>query len=150
MPQTQEPVPPRWLKPMNKVLLGLQRSGLAMKELHVLTVVGRKSGKPRNTPVSVFEVDDGRYVVGGFPNADWIRNVRAAGEGTLTYDRKKERVRLVELSADEARPILHVFPAEVPSGVDMMKQAGLVEEGTPAEFEALAGRCPVFRFESLN
>ena len=42
---TQNPTPPRWLKPMNRVLMTMQRLGLGMKDLPVLTVSGRKSGK---------------------------------------------------------------------------------------------------------
>ena len=54
---------------------------------------------------------------------------------------------MVELSADDARPFLRVFPTEVPTGVGFMKRAGLVSEGRPDEFEALAGRCAVFRLD---
>jgi hypothetical protein len=54
---------------------------------------------------------------------------------------------MVELSADEARPLLRQFPTLVPTGVSFMKRSGLVTEGTPDEFEALAGRCAVFRFD---
>jgi hypothetical protein len=55
----------------------------------------------------------------------------------------------VELSAEEAKPVLRAFPTEVPTGVSFMKRAGLVREGQPEEFEALAGRCAVFRFDSV-
>jgi hypothetical protein len=54
---------------------------------------------------------------------------------------------MVELSADEARPLLRQFPTLVPTGVSFMKRSGLVTKGTPDEFEALAGRCAVFRFD---
>jgi hypothetical protein len=94
-------------------------------------------------------VDGRQYVVAGFPGADWVRNVRAAGEVTLSRGRKREQVRMVELSADDARPFLRVFPAEVPTGVGFMKRAGLVTEGRPEEFEALAGRCAVFRLDPV-
>jgi hypothetical protein len=30
-----------------------------------------------------------------------------------------------------------------------MKRSGLVRHGTPEEFEALAGRCPVFRLDPV-
>ena len=30
-----------------------------------------------------------------------------------------------------------------------MKKAGLVKDGRPDEFEALAGRCAVFRFDPV-
>jgi deazaflavin-dependent oxidoreductase (nitroreductase family) len=115
----------------------------------VLTVPGRKSGTPRSTPVTPMTVDGRRYVVGGFPGADWVRNVRASGEVTLSRGRTQERVRMVELPAEEAGPLLWVFPREVPTGVGFMKRSGLVKEGRPDEFEALAGVCPVFRFDPV-
>jgi hypothetical protein len=45
--------------------------------------------------------------------------------------------------------LLRAFPTEVPTGVGFMKRSGLVTEGTPEEFEALAGRCAVFRPEPV-
>lgn len=132
--------------------MGVQKVGIPIfgKEgLPVLTVVGRKSGKPRSTPISPMTVDGKRYVVGGFPGADWVRNAQANPNAVLTQGRRSQQVRMVELTADEARPLLRVFPVEVPTGVSFMKNAGLVAEGTPEEFEALAGRCPVFRFDSV-
>jgi hypothetical protein len=44
---------------------------------------------------------------------------------------------------------LRAFPAEVPTGVGFMQKAGLVKDGRPEEFEALAGRCAVFRFDTV-
>jgi deazaflavin-dependent oxidoreductase (nitroreductase family) len=108
-------------------------------------VPGRKSGQPRTTPVSLMNFEGARHVVGGFPGADWVKNARAAGQGVLSCGRSKETVRLVELPAEEARPVLRAFPVEVPTGVDFMKNAGLVTSANPDEFEALAGRCAVFR-----
>ncbi|CAN5138882.1 nitroreductase family deazaflavin-dependent oxidoreductase [soil metagenome] len=144
--------PPWWLKPMNKLFMGAQRVGIPLfgKEGPlVLTVVGRKSGKPRSTPITPMVVDGKRYVVGGFPGADWVRNAQANPNAVLTRGRKSEQVRMVEMSAEHARPLLRVFPVEVPTGVSFMKNAGLVTDGTPEEFEALAGRCAVFRFDTV-
>jgi hypothetical protein len=67
----------------------------------------------------------------------------------MSRGRHARRVRLVELSADDARPLLRVFPTEVPRGVGFMKRTGLVSEGRPEEFEALAGRCAVFRLDPV-
>ncbi len=143
--------PPRWLKPANKVFIQMSRLGLSFggESPVVLTVPGRKSGILRSTPITPMTVDGQRYVVGGFPGADWVRNVRAASEVTLSRGRKTERVRMVELSAEDAKPLLRAFPTEVPTGVGFMKRCGLVPEGRPEEFEALAGRCAVFRFEPI-
>jgi deazaflavin-dependent oxidoreductase (nitroreductase family) len=142
--------PPWWLKPMNKVFMLMLRLGLPISGKEgplVLTVPGRKSGQPRSTPITPMYVDGTRYVVAGFPGADWEKNARAAATATLTAGRTSETVRMVELSADEARPLLRQFPRLVPTGVSFMKRSGLVTDGTPDEFEALAGRCAVFRFD---
>ena len=141
--------PPRWLKPANKLMIAMQKLGIPTGPPMVLTVLGRKTGKPRSTPVTPFTLDSRLYTVAGFPGADWARNARAAGVGTLAQGRRKRRVKIVELSAEEARPVLRAFPIEVPAGVGFMKRSGLVREGTPAEVEALAGRCAVFRFDPV-
>jgi deazaflavin-dependent oxidoreductase (nitroreductase family) len=144
--------PPWWLKPMNKVFMFMMRLGLPVSGKEgpvVLTVPGRKSGAPRSTPITPMYVDGKRYVVAGFPGADWERNARAADTATLTSGRKSESVRMVELSADDARPLLRQFPTLVPTGVSFMKRSKLVTEGTPEEFESLAGRCAVFRFDPV-
>ena len=142
-----EPRPPKWLKRMNKVMITLQKLGIPTGPAMVLTVPGRKSGQPRSTPMTPFELNGNLYTVAGFPRADWALNARASGVGTLTRGRKSKRVKIVELSAEEARPVLRSFPQKVPVGVGFSKRSGLIQEGTPDEFEALAGRCPVFRFD---
>jgi deazaflavin-dependent oxidoreductase (nitroreductase family) len=116
----------------------------------VLTVSGRTSGRPRSTPVTPMTVNGMRYVVQGVPGSDWAANARAAGEATLRRGRHTERVRMVELEPSDARPLLRVYPAEVPAAVGFVKSAGLVKHGSPEEFEALAGRCAVFRVEPLG
>ncbi|MEJ3651702.1 nitroreductase family deazaflavin-dependent oxidoreductase [Actinomycetes bacterium KLBMP 9759] len=125
-----------------------QRAGVeAMAELPVLTVPGRRSGTPRRTPLTVHEQDGQRFVLGGFPAADWIKNVRAAGAGTLSVGDTHERVRLVELDPAEALPVLRAWPSITPEGAEMMRDAGVVSDVTPEAFEEVVGICPVFRVE---
>ena len=140
--------PPRWLKPMNRVLLALQRTGLGMRELPVLTVPGRRSGEPRRTPITVLDHDGERYLLQGYPRTDWVANVRAAGHlAELTVRGRTERVRLVELDTAAATEILRVWPVRVPQGAKIMKDAGVVAETTPDAFAALAGTLAVFRID---
>lgn len=143
------PKPPWWLKPMNKVLMAAMKAGLMKDGPLVLTVTGRKSGQPRSTPITPFEVDGQRYVVGGFPGADWVRNAQANPDAVLVRGKVRQPVRMVELPAEEARPLLRQFPILVPTGVGFMKSAGLVTGPNPDEFEGLAGRCSVFRFDTV-
>jgi deazaflavin-dependent oxidoreductase (nitroreductase family) len=139
--------PPRYLKPMNKFMMAVQKLGIPTGPAMVLTVPGRKSGQPRSTPMTPFEHDGQLYVVSGYPGSDWAANARAAGAGTLSRGRRSRPVKIVELPTEEAGPILRSFAAEVPVGVGFAKRSGLVEHGTPDEFEALAGRLTVFRFD---
>ena len=143
------PKPPWWLKPMNKVLMAAMKTGLMKDGPLVLTVTGRKTGQPRSTPITPFEVDGQRYVVGGFPGADWVRNAQANPDAMLVRGKVRKPVRMVELPAEQARPLLRQFPVLVPTGVGFMKSAGLVSGPNPDEFEALAGTCSVFRFDNV-
>ncbi|HEY0229066.1 MAG TPA: nitroreductase family deazaflavin-dependent oxidoreductase [Mycobacterium sp.] len=144
-----EPRPPRYLKPMNRVMMAVQKLGIPTGPAMVLTVPGRKSGRPRSTPMTPFEFRGGLYVVAGYPGADWAANARAAGSGTLARGRRSREVRIVELTAEEARPVLRAFPIEVPVGVSFAKRSGMVLDGTSDEFEALAGTLAVFRFDPV-
>ncbi|HZC27932.1 MAG TPA: nitroreductase family deazaflavin-dependent oxidoreductase [Actinopolymorphaceae bacterium] len=146
---TVRPFPPPSLRRLNKVVIGLQRLGLAVGTMHLLTVAGRKSGVARTTPVSPYDVNGKRYIVGGYGSSDWVKNARAAGEGVLSRGRHQERVRLVELPVEERGAILREFPAKVPHGVGMFMKTGSVDSATPQGFEDAAPRCPVFRVEPL-
>jgi deazaflavin-dependent oxidoreductase (nitroreductase family) len=145
-----DPRPPRYLKPMNKLMIAVQKLGVPTGPAMVLTVPGRKSGQPRSTPMTPFYFDGDLYVVAGYPGADWAANARAAGTGALSKGRRSRLVRIVELTAAQARPILRAFPVEVPVGVAFAKSSGMVTDGTPDEFEALAGRIAVFRFDPVT
>jgi deazaflavin-dependent oxidoreductase (nitroreductase family) len=141
--------PPRYLKPMNRFMMAVQKLGIPTGPAMVLTVPGRKSGQPRSTPMTPFDHDGGLYAVAGYPGSDWAANARAAGAGTLSRGRRSRRVKITELGADEAGPVLRSFAVEVPVGVGFAKRSGLVHKGTPDEFEALAGQLTVFRFDPV-
>lgn len=144
--------PPWWLKYVNKVMIGINRLGFGFggNGPVVLTVAGRKTGKPRSTPITPMTVDGRRYVVAGLPGSDWPANARVAGVAELRTGRRTEKVRMVEMSPEEARPLLRQFPVLVPTGVSFVKNAGLVTGPNPDEFEALAGRLAVFRFDPVT
>lgn len=143
--------PPWWLKPANKIFIQMSRLGMKFggESPVVLTARGRRSGRERSTPVTPMTVDGKQYVVAGFPGADWVANVRAAGQVSLARGRHTQAMRMVELSPEDSRPVLRAYPAQVPTGVGFMKRAGLVTDGRPEEFEALAGRCAVFRLDPV-
>jgi len=87
---------------LNPIVRRLMGAGIPFGPNALLTVRGRKTGRPRTTPVAVVEAGGRRWVVGTFGDVNWVRNLRAAGEGTITLGRRQERVRGVELSPEEA------------------------------------------------
>ena len=138
--------PPRWLRQVNPVIIALNRLGVVAEKGAVLAVPGRRSGVLRRTPVSVLRLDGQRYLLAGYPTAEWPRNVRAAqGRVELAVGRRVEAVRLVELDAAAAEPILRAWPEHIPQGAKVMRDAGVVPDMSEESFARLAGRCAVFR-----
>jgi hypothetical protein len=131
---------PWWLKYANRVIIPLNRLGLALGTQHVLTVPGRKTGRPHSTPVSLLTVDGRRYIC-SLPGTDWVKNARAAGWGILARGRRRERIALVELPAEERVPVLREFPRQVPHGVQFFVTVGAVRP--PADPEAFAAAAPL-------
>jgi hypothetical protein len=149
MPNTSSALP-GWLKPANRVVIALQRMGLSLGTMRVLTVPGRTSGKMRSTPVSSLTVYGHQYIVGGLAEADWVKNARTARWGYLAQGRKKARVRLVELPVEERAPILRAFPRLVPGGVRFFQQLYKLPSDPalrPEAFAGLATQCTVYRVE---
>jgi deazaflavin-dependent oxidoreductase (nitroreductase family) len=139
------PTLPSWLPAANRLVRLLQRLGLRLGTIHVLTVPGRVSGAPRPTPVSPLTVDGRRYVIAGLPQSDWARNARAAGRGELAYGRHRHAVTLAEVTdPDLRRAVVRTFPTEVPHGVPFFVRLGLVRSGRPGDFAAIADRVAVF------
>jgi len=136
---------PRWLPTANRLVKLLQRMGLPLGTIHVLTVPGRVSGAPRPTPVSPLTVAGRRYVIAALPQADWARNARVAGTGVLAYGRRRRPVTLTEVTdPDLRRTVVRAFPAEVPHGVQFFVRLGLVRGTDPDEFAAIADEVAVF------
>src|SRR6266545_3598454 len=80
---------------------------------HILTVPGRKTGRPYSTPVDVIDLDDRRWLVAGYGPSNWVRNVRAAGEVTLSRGRRSDRFDVVEADALDAVPVLRKYMTEI-------------------------------------
>jgi deazaflavin-dependent oxidoreductase (nitroreductase family) len=127
---------------------GLKISGPNSVPMYMLTVRGRKSGQPRTTPIVVIEQDRKRYLVSPFGEVDWVRNLRAAGEATLTRGRRTEAVRAQELPRDEASRVLQRSAERNSIPSFLAKYFEVTAQSSPAEFDAAAARHPVFFLET--
>ncbi len=131
----------------NGMVAALTRAGLSVLGSRVLEVRGRKSGEPRRTPVNLLEVEGERYLVAPRGDTQWVRNLRAAGEGTLLVGRRREPFGAVELSEQERAPILRAYLRrwawEVGAFFD-----GVSANSSEQELQEAASKHPVFRLRS--
>jgi deazaflavin-dependent oxidoreductase (nitroreductase family) len=137
---------PGWLKFVNPVFMFLNKRGLPVGPMEVLTTTGRRSGKPVSNPISVLVVDGGRYIctVG---DVSWVLNARKNPGVTLQRARHRYDARLVEIPEPDRAGILREFPVKNPRGVGFFRHA-LGISGTPESFGQAADRCRVFRIDS--
>jgi deazaflavin-dependent oxidoreductase (nitroreductase family) len=126
----------------NKMLGGLVARGLGPKNTFLLTVIGRRTGLPRTTPVYVMTRDGERWLVAPYGAVDWVRNARAAGKVTLRRGGSVETVGVTEVGAQEAGPVLKEY-------VEKLKIVQPYFDASPGaaaeEFAAEASGHPVFR-----
>jgi deazaflavin-dependent oxidoreductase (nitroreductase family) len=105
----------RYIKPkkstnaFHQIVAKLTRMGFSVWGSRVLTVVGRKSGEPRSVPVNLLTVDGVRYLVAPRGETQWVRNLRAAGQGTLRVGKHVETFAFRELAHDEKPGILRAY-----------------------------------------
>lgn len=139
----------RMVNNFNKVIVGLQRAGVAFGPMQLLTVIGRRSGQPRTFPIAVIPMDGERYIVQAYPKAAWVVNARAADTVTLSRGRRSSTARLVELPVEERRPVLRQIVATSPASVGKrFVTTGLAEAATPEAVAAAADKIAVFRVET--
>jgi deazaflavin-dependent oxidoreductase (nitroreductase family) len=132
----------------NAVVTGLLRIGVPMGPMALLTVPGRKSGLPRTTPIAIGQRGGERWVISPYGEVDWVRNLRAAGQATLTRARRVETIRAQEVPPAEAASLLKHSLASAPA---MMLTYFEARPTDPVEaFAQDALKHPVFRFLPLQ
>lgn len=90
----------------NSLISGVLRLGLPIGPMAILTVRGRSTGVPRSTPIALSRDDAGWILVAAYGRVDWVKNLQASGEATITMRGREIRVASSELSVVEAAPVL--------------------------------------------
>jgi deazaflavin-dependent oxidoreductase (nitroreductase family) len=98
---------------INSLFRAMTRLGLGASYRHILTVPGRKTGRLYSTPVDIINVEGQHWLVAGYGPASWVRNVRAAGEATLSRGRRSYRFKVEEAEAADAVPVLRKYIGEI-------------------------------------
>jgi deazaflavin-dependent oxidoreductase (nitroreductase family) len=133
---------PLWVTmftPLAKLLLAA-RVPLGFNGL--ITIRGRKSGRPRTTPVAIIEVAGRRWVWAPWGEVHWVLNLRAAGHASITVRGRREEVRATELDPAERlgffRDTLGPLARSIPFGVWFIRTVDGVDLDRP--WEAAQGR----------
>jgi deazaflavin-dependent oxidoreductase (nitroreductase family) len=98
---TQTLHPPRGINVFNAIAKPLLAAGVPLAFNGLLTVPGRKTGKPRTTALAIVDVDGRRWVWSPWGEVHWVRNLRASGRATVTFRRREEEVQAVELDPEQ-------------------------------------------------
>jgi deazaflavin-dependent oxidoreductase (nitroreductase family) len=102
----------------NSIISSLLHFGISMGSFALLTVRGRKSGKPIETPIAIFVQEGKSYLTTPYGLVNWVRNLRAAGgEATITRSRHSEKIHAVELPPNAAAPIFLEALRSGPPGI---------------------------------
>jgi deazaflavin-dependent oxidoreductase (nitroreductase family) len=126
----------------NRLVRLLLKLGLMPGPTYLLTVAGRRTGRPLSTPVTLVEEGDARWLVAPYGEVAWVRSARAAGQVTLSRGKHSETLPIRELPATEAAPVLQRYVARVP----ITRPYFDAKPDSPlATFIAEAPRHPVFQ-----
>lgn len=129
----------------NRVVRILLKLGLMPGPTYLLTVPGRRTGRPLSTPVTLVEEGEARWLVAPYGDVAWVRSARAAGQVTLSRGGRSEALSIRELPAAEAAPVLQRYIARVP----ITRPYFDAKPDSPlAAFIAEAPRHPVFQLGS--
>lgn len=128
----------------NRVVAALTRSGMSVYGSRVLEVKGRKSGEWRRTPVNLLRYRDTNYLVSPRGQTQWVKNLRASGEGRLHVGRRTQPFTAVELADHEKPPLLRAYLKKWKFEVGAFF-GGVGPDASDDELLAIAPDHPAFR-----
>ena len=98
----------------NTFMRGMLALGISLNGSALITVPGRKTGRPHSTPITMVEFQGQRYVQSPFGSVNWVRNLRAAGKATLSWGRRHETIVVTELTPEQAAPVIRSMLPRAP------------------------------------
>ena len=133
---------------INKGWAFIHSLGLFPNYLVTLEVVGRKSGKTISFPLAMVVMNGERYLVSMLgAEANWVRNVKAAGGKARLRHGKSEQVLLEEVDISQRAPIIKSYLRIAPGARPHIP----VDKDAPVpEFETIAAKYPVFRLKTIQ
>ncbi len=135
---------PRWLRVANRALGRALERGRGPAFLRLLTVVDRRTGRPRTTPIAPLFGDGGTvWLVAVYGDTAWVRNVRATGEVELRRGDDRADYLARELDASNSAPVLRAYLAK-PTSRLVRRRFDATPGSDDAVLAAEARRHPTF------
>ena len=133
----------------NKAVQGLTRVGVSVWGSRILRVRGRKSGEWRSHPVNLLSFQGKEYLVAPRGLTQWVRNLRAAGDGVLVLGGHEQRFKALEVADGDKLPILRDYLRRWKFEVGMFFD-GVSAESSDEELRRIAPDHPVFLVAPLS
>jgi len=133
----------------NRLVAGLTHLGVSVYGSRVLEVKGRKSGEWRQTPVNLLGFEGTEYLVAPRGHTQWVKNLRASGQGRLRVGRRTRPFGAVELADDDKPPLLRAYLKKWKFEVGMFFD-GVGPDSTDDELRRIAPDHPVFRLTGTD
>jgi deazaflavin-dependent oxidoreductase (nitroreductase family) len=137
---------PDWLTShvLNPLVAALTRSGVSLLGSRVLRIRGRKSGVWRETPVNLLKLNGREYLVAARGETQWVRNLRASGQGELRIGRRTQAFSAEEIGDDEKLAVIRAYLKRWRWEIGAFFE-GVGPDSSDAELLAEARHHPVFR-----
>lgn len=142
---------PRYVRPgwfttnvFNRIVAVLTRLGVSVYGSRVLAVRGRTSGEWRTTPVNLLSHGGERYLVAPRGITQWVRNIRVSHEGELRVGRRREPIRVAEISDEDKPAVLRAYLRRWKAEVGVFFQ-GVGPDAPEEDLRRIAPDYPVFR-----
>jgi deazaflavin-dependent oxidoreductase (nitroreductase family) len=121
-------------------------AGIVPNRAAALQIPGRRSGGVISFPVAIADLDGERYLVSMLgTNANWVRNLKAAGGHAVLRHGRREDVTLEEVEPSARAPILRRYLQVAPGA---RPHIPVDREAPLAEFAQVAADYPVFRIRT--
>jgi len=129
---------------LNPAVQLLTRLGVSVYGSRILAVRGRKSGQWRTTPVNLLEFQGHQYLVAPRGITEWVRNIRASGDGELRLGSRRQPIRVLELADADKPPLLRHYLRKWKWEVGQFFE-GVDADAPEAEIQRISPNHPVFR-----
>ena len=100
----------------------------------------------RSNVVNVLDLDGRRYLVAPRGTTEWVRNLRATGEGELRIGRRVEAFAAAELADAAKLPVLRAYLRKWAWEVGQFFE-GVDKDSSDEELAAIAPGFPVFELQ---